>query len=86
MKFDESQQARAKADDKAGSTAEKVRPSTILLFGRSVPKAAVVEFKRLYTAAIAANATEFEYHGQPVLVDFAKYVVEYAEYHFGETL
>lgn len=55
----------------------------IVLFGRLVGRDALVEFKRQYTEAVAAGQEQFDYFGQPVLVSFAKYLLEYAEGQMG---
>lgn len=53
--------------------------NTVVLFGRTVNREVVAEFKRQYLAAVAAKRDVFLYDGQEVFVPFAKYLVEYAE-------
>lgn len=56
---------------------------TVLLFGKRVHRDALARFKREYEMARDAGRTEFIFDGQPVLVAFAKYVVQYAESELG---
>ena len=49
-----------------------------LLFTREM----LAEFKRDYEAAKHHNHDQFEFHGEVVLVSYAKYVIEYLETQF----
>jgi hypothetical protein len=39
----------------------------------------IKEFKRLYNKAVKNGNTEFDFHGWPVLVLYAEYLIEYLE-------
>lgn len=61
----------------AGSATDK--PTTILFRGQRVHRDVFVRFKREYEAAVAEKKEQFVHDGQPVLVAYAKYAIEYAE-------
>lgn len=55
----------------------------LMLHGKIVTKEAMVAFKQAYLEARAKKATEFLFDTHRVLVDYAKFVVEYAESQLG---
>ena len=48
--------------------------------GNYVPEENFPEFKKLYEDAVAKGEESFFFNQRPVLVDFAKYVIEYFEH------
>lgn len=40
------------------------------------------ELKRLYKKAADTSNAEFQFHGQPMLTQFAKYLLEFLQPHF----
>lgn len=45
-------------------------------------KESLAALKREYNKAVKASETQFTFNGQPVLVAFAKYLIEYLETQF----
>ncbi len=56
---------------------------SVQLFGKQVSRETMARFKREYEMARDRKAEMFMFDGQEVLVQFAKYVVQYAELNLG---
>lgn len=59
------------------------RPDYVNLHGQRFTKEMARDFKRYYRAALKSKAETFQWQGKEVYVDYAKYVLQYAEHIMG---
>ncbi len=79
----EAQHARLVTDDvKKGDLTTKANMPNHTL---AISKSDLGTLKRMYDAAMAGNRERFEFKGQVLLTQYAKYVIEYTESGFDST-